>query len=413
MEFGQRVFMSATNLHIESLLEHFGHERQVNYSLDRFRSALTAAGSPERNVKSLVIAGTNGKGSVSLLTTAGLVKSGRTVATYMSPHLQSVTERFLLNGKPIAEAALSQLGNRYFGFAKEHGLSYFEFLTLLFFIWVKEVEVDVAVLEVGLGGRLDATNVTTPLACAVTSIDYDHMAILGNTLEEILLEKLGVVPNGGTLVSGITQPELQSKAQEWCKERRTRFIPNGKAITATGNRDWTGQELAVGDLKFRITNPNPRWVENANTAYGLLKTAFPTLEDRTIAEAFSDTRFPGRFETVHHNPQVILSGDHNPAGIVSLLETIKSLPPKKIHTLCAFSLDKPYREMFDALKEISTTTTLTSFPKQGDLPPIYRCLTTNNVEDPRLALDMLLRNVAKDEVILVTGSLYLVGALRQ
>ena len=168
----------------------WGEKERINYALDRFQNALKAVGNPEKDVHTLVIAGTNGKGITTLLVSGALARAGFRVCTYLSPHLQSPSERFLWNLSSIEEDELASLGLEFADTARSHELSYFEFLTLLSFIWAKRRGADIHVLEVGLRGRLDATNVTDPLACAITNISLDHQAYLGTTKEQILAEKL-------------------------------------------------------------------------------------------------------------------------------------------------------------------------------------------------------------------------------
>lgn len=372
-----------------------GGERRIHYALDSLLRALEQIGSPHQNVQTIVIAGTNGKGTTALLVSHALHRGGYKVATFLSPHLQCVTERFLLGMQTARLQELETLADEYVGVAQEHHLTYFEFLTLLFFVWAKKQEANLLVLEVGLGGRLDATNVTRPIACAVTSIDLDHMAYLGNTLEEILLEKLAVVPVGGTLVSGIVQDSLKEKTRAWCAQQNVRCI-----------------DAQTSALPFSWKHSNPKFQENARTAYVLLRETFPALPQTTIEEAFSSSHFPGRFETVSLQPKVVLSGDHNPAGIESLMKTLDQTPGEKFHILCAFSPDKPYQEMFHRLKTRAARIALCPLANaRGKYPDDYRKMATHYFETSEAALRWVLSECPPQETCLVTGSLYLVGEI--
>ncbi len=203
---------------LEAFLEQIGSERLIDYSLERFRSALQAVQNPERDAKTIVIAGTNGKGTVSLLLSNALREAGFKVGTYLSPHLQQPNERFLDGLRPERESELLRLAKEHWEISKQYRLTYFEFLTLLCFAWASRKKFDFLVLEVGLGGRLDATNVTTPLACAITTIDLDHQEYLGNTVEKILEEKMGILRAGSPVFSGITQSSLRSRLDQRCAE---------------------------------------------------------------------------------------------------------------------------------------------------------------------------------------------------
>lgn len=390
-------------------LERLGGERRIHYALDRIQAALTDAGSPHKNVQTIVIGGTNGKGTTTLLTSSTLVEHGMRVATFLSPHLQSITERFLLNLAPVDEGAFADVFNTYYPIAEKFQLSFFEFLTFLFFVWAREEKADILVLEVGLGGRLDATNVTTPTACAVTSIDFDHMGFLGHTLELILKEKLGIVPPNGVVVSGVQQPELRTQTAQWARASGIVLYESVEIPTKMAGCDWESQEFWLEGNKFRLHNPNPKMVDNARTAYLLLRKAFPEISIETIARAFEKTRFPGRFETVAQNPRIILSGDHNPAGLDSLFATLDRLPDTELHILCGFSPDKAYLEMYPRLKERAKRIAYCPIENaRGKYPPSYFEMDTP-FENSGKALEFLWKDCAKNATLLVTGSLYLVG----
>lgn len=397
---------------LSEILVALGSERRIHYALDRIEAALFSLDSPHKNVQTIVIAGTNGKGTVTLLTSQALKRAGKNVATFISPHLQNLNERFLYNMDPAPLDELDAIASRHFATAQKYALSHFEFLTLLFFVWAREKKVDVLVLEVGLGGRLDATNVTHPLACSVTSIDFDHMAYLGDTLEAILMEKLGVVPRGGTLVSGVTQEPLQNQIRAWAREREVNLIEAESLSHESGVADWEKQTFSLQGNPFSLASPNPKMIHNARTAFLLLRNAFPEIPVSMIQEAFQTSLFPGRFETVAQHPRVILSGDHNPAGLDSLFETLERLPPTALHILCGFSPDKPYREMFERLKHKAKRIALCPLANaRNGYAEDYRDLTPHFFSTSSEALQWILSDCPSDEVCLVTGSLYLVGEI--
>ncbi len=201
--------MSAQNSELENLLGERGGERRINYALDRFRKALESVGNPERDVYTIVTSGTNGKGTTSLYLSAALRTAGFEVMTYLSPHLQHPTERFLLNMVPIAEDELTELALEYRKTGNAYELSYFEYLTLLVFVWARKRRPQFLILEAGLGGRLDATNVTDPIACLLTNVGFDHMEYLGDTLEQILEEKLGTLRHESLFFTGVRRGDFR------------------------------------------------------------------------------------------------------------------------------------------------------------------------------------------------------------
>lgn len=384
------------NSKIESLLESLGVERRIHYALDRMQAALSALGNPEKSVQTVIVAGTNGKGATTLFISAALKEAGYRVGSYLSPHLQSPTERILLNLNPIPESEMLDLAIKYLPHAQKYQLSYFEFLTLLYFIYINEAGCEYSVLEVGLGGRLDATNVTDPIASVLTSISFDHQSYLGNTLSAILNEKLGIMRPGVPLYTSIRDTELRKQVEETCKRLGSRL---------SYSDDFENTEIT-------LTNPSPSARENAALAWLTIRRTFPSIPKEVIARAFSKVINPGRMELMQIAPEVYLSGDHNQAGIESLLQTLKQLKPRKLLTLCAFSPDKPFNEMYSALKAVSDEILLTKISKLREALPTNYDSLGSCISDPTTALNQLLAKAGPEDRILVTGSLYLVGELR-
>lgn len=396
-----------------SILEKFGGESRINLGLIRFQRALGEVGNPERNVKTIVIAGTNGKGTTTLLTSQALILHGLRVGTFLSPHLQSVRERMQSNLSPIQMDALNDLAIRLEPVGERHALTYFEFLTLIYLVWANKARFDISVLEVGLGGRLDATNVTTPLACVVTNISYDHQKFLGNTLGEILKEKLGILREGTNLYTGITDAVLSQQCHDEAQRVGSKLLFTAEIPHSTIEVTWNNRELLIDGHRFMLKNPSVGTVQNAVTAYALLKGEFPKITTDIIQKAFVACHTPGRFEVINTQPRVLLSGDHNLEGLDCLIRTLEELPPTTLHTVCGFSIDKPYRLMFDRLRERSATIVLTTFQKNpSPLPADYLSMDFC-VADPLEAFAMQMERARPSDTVLVTGSLYLVGAIRE
>ncbi len=396
----------------ETALAFLGTERRMHYSLEGFQKALSDVGHPEKSVQSIVISGTNGKGSTALLVSSALSQAGYSVGTYLSPHLQSPRERLLGGGQPVSETAFESLLRRHKRLAEKHALSYFEFLTLIYFVWAAEQKFEFSVLEVGLGGRLDATNVTEPIACAITSIDWDHQEILGDSLEKILAEKMGTLRKDSLVFTGIRQPELLKSLESYCDRLDTIYYHARELRTTCIERDWRGQQVEINGFPFFLTNPAVGALENAATAFLLLRIVFPKIPIETLRKGFANVLTPGRMERVSENPRVILSGDHNPAGIECLLQTLERLPPTSLHTVCAFSPDKPFGQMYERLKTVSESVFLTVVPRLREaMPPSYFEMGPVFV-DPHSAIDDALKSMPASGTLLVTGSLYLVGEVR-
>lgn len=398
---------------LETWLAQFGSERRMNYGLSRFQAALDKSGHPEQSVYPLVIAGTNGKGSTALYLSAALAKAGYRTGTYLSPHLQHPRERFLRNLEPESVARLDELARELGPLATACELSYFEFLTLLAFHWAKQDKHDFLVLEAGLGGRLDATNVTRPIACAVTNIDWDHAEILGDSLEKILEEKLGILRPESLLFTGLHDLKLLKRVEERCLELDAIYYHARELEVVPGPVAWNGQSFTVNGYPFSLTNPTVGTRENAALAILLLRIVFPRIPIPLIQSALAEVRTPGRMEVVAEAPRVILSGDHNPAGIRCLKETLMKLPRSgRLRTVCAFSHDKPFQAMYAELASFSDEITLTRHHRHGGaLPEGYERLGSY-VADPVAAVKRALERATAEDTVLVTGSLYLVGEVR-
>jgi len=398
---------------IETLLERLGDEKRIHYSLENLKLALAEAGHPEKTVKSIVIAGTNGKGTTSLLISRALELEGYHVATTLSPHLQSLNERFLDHLKPWSSNRLESNLQKVLSFSEKQGLSYFESLILAFFMDSAHEKPDFNVLEVGMGGRLDATNVTDPQAVVLTNISWDHADYLGDSLEKILREKMGVFRKKTPVVTGmaISSPLYQSLKAE-CERLESPLFSSQEISRKVISKSWQGQEVEIDHQAFFLKNAATAYLENAVTAYCFLKQNFPEIPLTTLQRAFSSVTHPGRLEVVRENPQIILSGDHNEAGVQGLVQTLQELNARNLFILCGFSPDKKAKNMIEALKPFSQKLILTEVPgARGVYPQSYSSLAPFE-KNPETALRGLLGTLGNKDTLLITGSLYLVGHLR-
>ncbi len=400
---------------LESTLSKIGTEKNIRYSLERFQAALSAVGNPEREIPTLVIAGTNGKGTTTLLISSALKEAGYEVATYLSPHLQSLEERFLFNLTPENADLLDSLALEMASVAERFSLSYFEFLTLICFLWARMKKPDYLVLEVGMGGRLDATNVTEPEATVLTQVALDHQEYLGNSLEAILKEKLGITRPHTPLVTSIREPKLLSLIEQYCKIQASPVSYSSQITVEPLKKTWEGQEVLIDGHSFWLSSPSSGMLENAALAYQTLRQLFPRMKLKELQRGFAGVKNPGRLELISERPRVVLSGDHNPAGIEDLKKSLLPLQESsggRLLVLCGFSTDKPYREMYDKLREMSDEILLTKIAKiQGSKDPVYSSLGPY-LPSASAALNVLQNHAEPGDTILVTGSLYLVGEIR-
>lgn len=397
----------------EKVLEQLGGEKKIHYSLDNFTGALQEAGNPQNAIPSLVIAGTNGKGTTTLLISRALQFHGYKVATYLSPHLQAVRERFLENCVPWEQERLEKHLSKALPLAKKWKLSYFEFLTLVFFLDNEHSKPDFCVLEVGMGGRLDATNVTHPKAIVLTNIDWDHMDFLGNTLSAILKEKMGVFRRGAPVTCGIDEPGLQNRLMEECKRLSCEVEFTKPLQRKVKEKSWLGQKVEIEGVEFHLSNPSPGTLENAVTAFAFLRKNFPEIPIETLQKAFGSIRNPGRFEIVQENPRVILSGDHNVAGIRCLVKTLSELGSKGLFIVCGFSPDKEVKDCLNLLMPFARELVLTKVTRaRGNYDEEYEKLAPFEPHSEKAVRDFMDR-MSSEDTLLITGSLYLIGELRQ
>lgn len=399
-------------MNLERMLGVLGGERRINYALDRFREALQSLGNPERDVYPLIIGGTNGKGTTALQVAASLTLAGFRTAAYLSPHLVHPRERFLLDMRPIDEAELTGLAAELFPTGQKFGLSYFEFLTLVAFVWAKRREARFLVLEVGLGGRLDATNVAEPIACAITNVSFDHMDYLGDSLEQILDEKMGILRRESLVFTGIREPALLDRLEKRCLELDAVYYFSRELRIEARDRAWNGQTALVNGYPFRLPHPGESALANAALSFLMMRIVFPRIPIATLQAALAAVRNPARFETVSESPRVILSGDHNPAGMADLVATLETLSPSRVRVVCGFSPDKPYRAMHRTLSALSDDVTLVPVSRaRAPMPDDYPTLGKFE-ESPKRAVEAALARCDRSDTLLVTGSLYLAGEIR-
>ena len=390
----------------ETLADLIGLEatRGWDLKLERVRAALAALGSPERRYPSVLIAGTNGKGSTAAMVQAALGEAGLRAGLYTSPHLVEFTERIrvgedeigrddVVRGVAEIRACVDVAGS---------GLTFFEVATLLAFWWFAERRVDVAIVEVGLGGRLDATNVVEPVVAAVTSIGLDHEDYLGHTLDAIAREKAGVMRRDRVVVLGPGMPD-EARSALLDEARRHGAIVSDAAVP-------TPSVVALD---------GPHMRRNAAVACGVLEAlgaAEPRLavDAAAVARAFGRVRWPGRLAIVHEAPRVVLDGAHNLDGARALRDALPALVGSApVRLLFSALRDKRWREMASILAPMAREVVVSEIGGRrglaGDeLAAAFPDRPVRVMPDPVVALERL---VAEDQAtpIVVTGSLFLVG----
>jgi dihydrofolate synthase/folylpolyglutamate synthase len=327
---------------LEYILRFADYERLprsgIVWDVARIEKLLERVGNPQHAARSVHIAGTKGKGSTAAMIASILDKAGYRVGLYTSPHLLSFTERIQANGQPIAEddwAQLTELLKPEVEAVNEMGdlgeLTTFEILTALAFVYFRDIRADYQVLEVGLGGRLDATNVVRPQVCVITSISYDHMDVLGDTLAQIAGEKAGIIKSGATVVCSPQFPEAMEVIERACRERGARLVRVGSEVTwSKGSFNAEGQSFHLNglnrDYSLKIPLLGEHQIENAAaavTAVEVLTGTGAEVSAENIAAGPEHLHWPGRLQVLRRQPWVVVDGAHNAYSIKKLGEALR------------------------------------------------------------------------------------------
>lgn len=387
------------------------HYAPGTYNLDRMRRLVEALGRPDRLFRSLHIAGTKGKGSVAHMAEAILREAGFRTGLYTSPHLVDMRERIRRDGRPMTERDFVWAMNRMERHLRRLRPTYFETMTAAAFLLFARWRVDWAVIEVGLGGRLDATNVILPEACAITPIDYDHMDKLGRTLGAIAREKAGILKPGVPAVSSPQRPAA------WRELRRHAelFVPRVRLLSRR-----------PGMLRFEVKGRQgkvyrcalPAWGAhqgtNAATALALLETAHIPFTPAQARRALRNLRLPGRVEIVARRPWIVVDAAHNPVAARALAAALRDLPRRKTVFVFGASADKNYAAMLRTLLPAADLAIMTRARSPRAADPRELARGARNV--PALWTDSVERALAVSravagprDAIVVTGSFYVAG----
>ena len=384
--------------------------------LERMRAALARRGHPERGWPALHVAGTNGKGSTAAMLEAVLRAAGYRTGLYTSPHLVDFAERIRIEGRTIPHATVVELVAELRADVERAGiaLTHFEYATLLAFEWFARVGIDVAVVEVGLGGRLDATNVLAPLATAITSIGIDHVEYLGPDLRSIAAEKAGILKPGVPLALGAVPPEAEDVIVE-----RARAL--GAPVARVGADGVLAGDVfrGAGVVWDRLRVGLPGTFQRANAALALLVLAL--VRDRlpcpvdAVRSGLAGVRWPGRLAVVSEAPLVVLDGAHNADGIATLVRELPAVVGgRALDLVFAAMADKRWDAMLATLLPHVRAVIATRVGRRGAAAADVAAAVAGRVpveavDDARAGLRAALARARPQDAVLVTGSLFLVG----
>ncbi len=399
--------------------------RGIVYKLERMERALALLGDPHLALTAVHIAGTKGKGSVAAMLDSILRAAGYRCGLYTKPHLVSLCERFRIDGSQIPMPVLTQyIGRLRDTFESSNvELTFFEFTVAMMFLYFAEQDVDIAIIETGMGGRLDSTNVVRPILSVITPLGFDHTEYLGSTIESIAREKGGIIKPYTPAVIGVHQPEARQLLETIAQERRSPTVMLDRDFFFEGASNprclkYRGVNLSLDEVEVRL--PGRFQHENAAIALAaseMISAMGYTVSERAIRCGLAQVVWPGRLDTVHERPRVILDCAHNEMSVRALVEALEVELgcDVKPHLIFGCQVDKDWKKMAELLAPRVSDAILTrAAPKQPvdpqRLAEAFSPLTpTKVIRDPRQAIELALKNSAKDEIILVTGSIYLVG----
>lgn len=403
--------------------------------LSRINEILKRLGNPQDSIKVIHVAGTNGKGSVSSMLTQILIEAGYKTALYTSPHLERYNERYKINNEEISNEELAKYIEKIKLYADEMDNeeigrpTVFEQLTAAAFLYFADQKVDYAVVEVGLGGRFDATNVVkNPVLSIITSISLDHTEFLGNTIEEIAFEKGGIIKEECPVVLYRQDKKIFDVISKLCIERNAELYYNSVSEIKTISSDINGNIISIKNDVFDIENIflpliGEYQLKNCETAvlaaYVLRKQGI-NISDENILKGIANTKWNGRMEVCSKEPLTIIDGAHNADGVYMLAESVKKyFADRRIVLLMGVLGDKEYDKMASEIVPLVDIAVITepdndrALSAEGFKNIVGRyCSNVYSIEDIREAYNFALSLTGKDDVLLCAGSLYLIGRLR-
>lgn len=415
---------------------HESHKFGMRLGLDNIKKLLELLGDPQNNLKIIHVAGTNGKGSTCSFISSILKESGYKVGLYTSPFLETFTERIRVNGENIREEEVGKIVSlikEKIEIMVSEGYSYpteFEIVTAMAFYYYNQEKVDFVALEVGLGGRYDATNVIDkPVVSAITSISLDHTGILGDTLAKIAFEKGGIIKENCPTIVYPQQEEASEVIKNICAEKKSKYIEcdfknieikSSNINSQIYNCNINGKELR--DLEIKLIGDHQ--IKNSIVALNVIEylndIKITNISEENIRKGLLETKWPGRIEKISENPMFIIDGAHNEEGAKSLANSIDKYFENKNKILVIGMLeDKDIESVLDLLipKFNKVITTTPDNPRAIDANKLKEKIERYNIEvtcEPNIkeAVDYALKISNKDDVIISAGSLYMIGNVR-
>jgi dihydrofolate synthase/folylpolyglutamate synthase len=396
----------------------------IKLGLERVQKLLALLGNPQDSFRSLLVGGTSGKGSTTVMIGSVLREAGYRTGVFTKPHLFDFTERIAVDGEAISEKDFVRLVEKIKPFADKvseafEKPTFFEFVTAMAFEYFREKKVELAVLEVGMGGRLDATNVVRPEVAIITHVSLEHTDILGETLEKIAKEKAGIIKESGLLVTAEGNPKVLSLFEKICRERRARMIVAPELEKARSYAN--GNTFELDGQEIRVHMGGRFQLKNISCALAALKALDARIPAKAIKGGFEKVKWPGRFEMINERPQVLLDGAKDFDSMKNLMASLDLITYEKLYTVFSASKDKMIPQM---MKEANSKTDFFVLTKHGVLDrgtepeDIAREIAKYGkrfliVSDVKSAVRKAMDLASKKDLVLVTGSLFTVAEARE
>ena len=399
-------------------LQKFG----IKFGLSKTSNLLKALNDPHLDQRAIHIAGTNGKGSVAAFLSSILTRAGFRVGLYTSPHLVRFTERFQINGREIGQARATELMRLVREVMSDvEPPTFFEAVTAMALLYFAQEKTDLVILETGMGGRLDATNVVTPLLSIITNISMEHREYLGNTLLEMAFEKAGIIKPRIPLLTGATQPKVLNLFQDRCQELDAPFYRLGRDFTyrtTAHGLHYRGPGLDLARLQIGLQGRHQgRNAAMALAATELLRPHLPGLSRDALRQGLAEAVWPGRMHLISDSPRIILDGAHNPAAIKALARSLpRDFTYDRLILVLGIMADKDARHILGNILPVADQAIFTRPVYERAMDPQTLCdhaaswdLPKQVVPGLEQALATARTSAGQNDLVVVCGSLFTVG----
>ena len=394
----------------------------VKFGLSKTSNIMKKMGNPHKGQKYIHIAGTNGKGSVSAMVESVLIRSGLKVGFYSSPHLVSFTERFRINRKEISKKKVGELTEEIKDIINpKEPPTYFEATTAMALAYFARENTDIAIMEVGMGGRLDATNIIKPLVSAITNISLEHQIFLGNTLMDIAVEKAGIIKKGVNTITAATQPAVTGLFRDICMERNAPFFQVGKDVRyrdSESGLNYYGLTRKIKNINLRLRGSFQH--RNAALAIGMLELLEKkgyTFDDELIKKGVEETTWMGRVQVLSERPLVVVDGAHNPGAAEVLAKAVKKdFSYSRLILVLGVMKDKDIKNIVKEIAGMADHIICSNpeYYRSASPEDLHRVVSAYSrrceiIKSLPVAIAKAKKLAKPDDMILITGSLFTVG----